>query len=102
MDTIIVPVDGATNIKLDVYDFRSLTPIKSSAAGTPVTVIDGLAYNRTGAEFRWFDDVIRDLPPNAARPKVVAPVARGASGGLVGHDGTLVEAPGEEATLSYT
>jgi len=102
MDTIIVPVDGATNMKLDVYDFRSLTPIQSSAAETPVTEIGGLAYNRTGAELRWFDDIIRDLPQSAARPRVVAPVARGASGGLVGHDGTLVEVPGEEVTLSYT
>ena len=33
---------------------------------------------------------------------VVAPVARGASGGLVGADNTLMEVPGQRLTLAYT
>ncbi len=102
MDTIIVPVDGASNIKLDVYAFQTLVPIRSFSCETPVVEIGGYAYNASGREFAWFDESIGRIPRCEASCRVIAPVARGASGGLVGHDNTLTEAPGEDATLSYS
>ncbi len=100
--TIIVPVDGATNIKLEVFDFDTLECVHSLSAPTPVRTVGGLAYNDTGAEFAWFEDAIRSLPGNLRRAAVIAPVARGASGGFVGNDNTLCEEPGEELALAYT
>ncbi len=100
--TIIVPVDGASNIKLEVFDFETLECINSVSAPTPISTVGGLAYNDTGTEFAWFEDMIRSLPERLRHAAVVAPVARGASGGLVGHDDTLCEEPGEELALAYT
>ncbi len=102
LKTIIVPVDGASNIKLEVFDFESIENIYSQSATTPVRQVDNLAYNSTGEEFAWFDATIRSLPEKMKDCAVVAPAARGASGGLVGYDNTLVESPGEDLTLSYT
>ncbi len=102
MKTIIVPVDGATNIKLEALDFDSLATVYSRVSTTPVTEVDGLAYNRTGDECSWFDDAVSGLPADMRTVEAIAPVARGASGGLVGSDNTLIEVPGESLTLSYT
>ncbi|MBT4482812.1 MAG: hypothetical protein HOC71_03940 [Candidatus Latescibacteria bacterium] len=102
METIIVPVDGATNIKLEVFDFDSLTTVFSRVTETPVTEVDGLKYNCIGKECSWFDSVIRELPDMYKTVNAVAPVARGASGGLVGSDNSFVEVPGEELILAYT
>jgi len=102
MNTIIVPVDGASNIKLNVLDFDSLATIDSFASETPVADIGDLDYNCTEEEFSWFDAVIKELPQNVKDTCVIAPVARGASGGLIGPDNTLVEVPGRGVTLAYT
>jgi hypothetical protein len=61
-----------------------------------------LAYNATGDEFDWFDKAIQSLPDGCRAASVIAPVARGASGGLVGADNALIEVPGQRLTLSYT
>ena len=102
MNTIIVPVDGATNIKLDVIDFDTLAKVFSKVTESPATVEDGLKYNCTVGECSWFDSCIRELPDNLNTVNVIAPVVRGASGGLVGSDNTLIEVPGKGLTLSYT
>ena len=102
METIIVPVDGASNIKLEVLDFNTLTTIFSRVTETPVKEVGGLKYNCTGEECLWFDYSISELPENMRSVRVIAPVARGASGGLIGQDNTLMEVPGKELTLSYT
>ena len=99
---IIVPVDGASNIKLEALDFDTLTTVFSRSTETPVKEVDGLQYNRTGEECRWFDRIIAELPAEMRDVNVIAPVARGVSGGLVGSGNTLMEVPGEELTLSYT
>jgi hypothetical protein len=100
--TILVPVDGASNIKLETLDFETLTTVHSQSTETPVAQSDGLAYNATGREFDWFDSIIQSLPEKCRAAAAVAPVARGASGGLVGADNTLMEAPGQRLTLAYT
>jgi sugar (pentulose or hexulose) kinase len=100
--TIIVPVDGASNIKLEVFDFESLACLHSESAPTPVRTVGNLAYNACTEEFAWFDEAIRALPENLKRAAVIAPVARGASGGLIGSDNTLIEEPGEGLALAYT
>jgi len=102
LDTIIVPVDGATNIKLEVLDFDTLKTVYSRETGTPSTEVDGLLYNNLAEECSWFDRSILDMPDNLRTVKAIAPVARGASGGFVGPNNTLVEVPGEELTLAYT
>ncbi len=100
--TILVPVDGASNIKLEVLDFDTLATVHSAVTESPAKKSEGLAYNATGEEFDWFDKVIQSLPESGRAAAVVAPVARGASGGLVGADNTLMEVPGQHLTLSYT
>jgi len=100
--TILVPVDGASNIKLEVLDFDTLATVYSAVTESPAKKHDGLAYNATGDEFDWFDKVIQSLPDEYRAAEVIAPVARGASGGLVGADNKLIEVPGQRLTLSYT
>lgn len=100
--TIIVPVDGASNIKLEVYDFDTLECLHSVSTATPVRVAGGLDYNDAGAECAWFDEIIRALPSELREAAVIAPVARGASGALIGRDRTLTEVPGENLALAYT
>jgi hypothetical protein len=100
--TILVPVDGASNIKLETLDFETLATLHSASTDSPGREHEGLKYNATGQEFDWFDEVIRSLPESCRSAAVVAPVARGASGGLVGADNTLMEAPGQRLTLAYT
>jgi sugar (pentulose or hexulose) kinase len=100
--TILVPVDGASNIKLEALDFETLATVQSAATESPTAKWEGLAYNATGKEFDWFDEAIRSLPEGCRAAAVVAPVARGASGGLVGADNTLMEVPGWRLTLAYT
>ena len=102
MKTILVPADGASNIKLETLDYETLSTIRSASTDTPVAEHGGLKYNATGTEFDWFDAIIRSLPDPCRSAAVIAPVARGASGGLVGADNTLVEVPGERLTLAYT
>jgi hypothetical protein len=100
--TILVPVDGASNIKLETLDFETLATVHSKTTETPVAQCDSLAYNATGKEFDWFDSVIQSLSDKDRAAAVVAPVARGASGGLIGADNTLMEVPGQRLTLAYT
>ncbi|HUC84044.1 MAG TPA: hypothetical protein VL970_02545 [Candidatus Acidoferrales bacterium] len=100
--TILVPVDGASNIKLETLDFDTLATIHSVSTDSPNTEHEGLKYNATGQEFDWFDSAIQALPGECRSAAAVAPVARGASGGLVGADNTLLEVPGERLTLAYT
>jgi hypothetical protein len=99
---VLIPVDGASNIKLEVLDFNTLTTIHSCSAESPSTEHDGLRCNDTGAELDWFDQAIRELPESCRHVAVIAPVARGCSGGLIGHDNTLIEVPGRRLTLAYT
>lgn len=100
--TILVPVDGASNIKLETLDFETLATVQSASIESPNTEDAGLKYNATGQEFDWFDSVIQSLPADCRAAAVVAPVARGASGGLVGSDNMLIEVPGQRLTLAYT
>jgi len=100
--TILVPVDGASNIKLEALDFDTLTTVHSAVTDSPSAQHGDLRYNATGEEFDWFDRFIQSLPPACRAAAVVAPVARGASGGLVGADNTLCEIPGRRLTLAYT
>ena len=100
--TILVPVDGASNIKLETLDFETLATLHSASTETPGAQHEGLNYNDTGREFDWFDSVIQSLPAEHRAAAVVAPVARGASGGMVGADNSLVEVPGRRLTLAYT
>lgn len=100
--TILVPVDGASNIKLEALDFETLATVHSATAESPKAQHEGLSYNATGEECDWFDATIRSLPAGCRAAAVIAPVARGASGGLVGFDSTLMEVPGRRLTLSYT
>jgi hypothetical protein len=102
METIIVPVDGASNIKLEVLDFHSLKTIASESVETPVRDVEGLDYNCTADECAWFDRTIRTLSGDMGSVRVIAPVARGASGGLIGRDNMLCEVPGEGLTIAYT
>ena len=76
--TILVPVDGASNIKLDTLDFETLATVHSASTDSPNTEHEGLKYNATGREFDWFDSIIQSLPENCRAAAVVAPVARGA------------------------
>jgi sugar (pentulose or hexulose) kinase len=100
--SILVPVDGASNIKLEALDFDTLTTVHSASAASPGAEHEGLKYNDTGAECDWFDSAIQSLPADCRAAAVVAPVARGASGGLVAADNTLTEVPGRRLTLAYT
>lgn len=100
--TIIVAVDGATNIKLEVLDFDTFTTLHSQDTVSPNKEHDGLKYNCTAEEFEWFDSAIRSVPEELKNASVIASAARGASGGLVGEDNTLIEVPGEGLTLAYT
>ncbi|MCE5250459.1 hypothetical protein LLG96_09600 [bacterium] len=102
MDTIVVPVDGASNIKLEVLDFNTLITLMSESTETPVREVQGLKYNCTAEECAWFDTKIRELSRDLGTIRVIAPVARGASGGLVGQDNTFCEVPGGGLTLAYT
>ena len=101
-EIILVPVDGASNIKLEALDFESLAPLHSCVTESPNAEIDGLLVNCTGEEFDWFDEAIRALPAACRNVAAVAPVARGCSGGLVGPDNALSELPGKRMTLAYT
>ena len=98
--TILVPVDGASNIKLETLDFETLATVHSASTASPNIEHEGLQYNATGQEFDWFDSVIQALPAEYRAAAVVAPVARGASGGLVGADNTLIEVAGQRLTLA--
>ncbi len=100
--SIIVAVDGATNIKLEVLDFDTLTTVHSQDTSSPVKEVDGLKYNCTAEECRWFDSSIQSLPYELKNAAVIASAARGCSGGLVCSDNTLIEVPGEGLTLAYT
>ena len=100
--TILVPVDGASNIKLETLDFETLATVNSASTESPGSENGGLKYNCTGKEFDWFDSIIQSLPEKDRAAAVVAPVARGASGGLVGADNSLMEVPDERLTLAYT
>jgi len=102
MTIIVVPVDGATNIKLEALDFDSLTTVFSLVTDSPTTEVDGRVYNSSEDECAWYDECIRKLPGQQRSVRVIAPVARGASGGLIGGDNTLIEVPGKGLTLSYT
>jgi len=101
VETIIVPVDGASNIKLEVLDFDTLETLFSRVAESPAIESEGLKYNCTAEECFWFDSVIRELPGELKQARVIAPAARGASGGLIGRDNTLCEVPGRGLTLAY-
>ena len=57
--TILVPVDGASNIKLETLDFETLATVHSAStdsSGHGITA--GLKYNATGKEFDWFDSAL--------------------------------------------
>ena len=101
METIIVPVDGASNIKLEVLDYHTLTPLFSAVTRTPLAEWEGMKYNDSGSQFEWYEKTIAGLPSELKNARVIAPVARGASGGLIGRDGALCEVPGRALSLSY-
>ena len=99
---IVVPVDGATNIKLEILDFDTLETVYSKTANTPVRTFEELNYNESEEEFKWFDSIIKGMPAELKNAAVFAPVSRGASGGLIGSDNSLCEVPGKGLTLAYT
>ena len=97
-----MPVDGATNIKLEVLDYETLKMVYSQTTEIPSRRVNGLDYNCITDECLWFDSSIRAIPGDKRNAAVIAPVARGASGGLIGSDNTFIEVPGEGLTLAYT
>jgi len=99
---IITPIDGATNIKLEVLDFDTFETVFTKTTQTPVKTFNGLQFNCSGTEFDWFDRTISKLPQKYKNVSVIAPAARGASGGLVGKDSSLIEVLGQNLTLAYT
>ncbi|MCE5273486.1 hypothetical protein LLH00_19585, partial [bacterium] len=75
--TIIVPVDGASNIKLEVLDFDTLETLYSAGAPTPVAELNGLKYNAVSEQFAWYEALIAALPAGLRRVcRVIAPAAR--------------------------
>ncbi len=50
METIVVPVDGASNIKLEVLDYDTLSNVFSRVTDSPSKEFDGLKYNSFGEE----------------------------------------------------
>ena len=101
METIIVPVDGASNIKLEVLDYHTFAPLFSKLAATPVAESGVFKCNATARQFAWYESTIFQLPNGLKEAKVIACAARGASGGLISGDNALTEFPGEGLTLSY-
>jgi len=61
---IIVPVDGATNIKLEVLDFNTLTTVHTNNTISPTKEVETLKYNCTADEFRGLIVVSVHCPMN--------------------------------------
>lgn len=100
---VIVPEDGATNIKLDVFCLEDFSLVTRFITNTPINVIDGWHYNATEAEFIWFDEIITKLPqPIKKQVAVISVVARGASGGFVDKNNRLLDSKDHQHTLAYT
>ena len=99
---IIVPSDGATNIKLEIFDFESLTTLHSKITQTPSGECNGLKCNHTLDEFEWFDKTIAELPEKYKNIAVISPVARGASGGLIDRDNRIIDCDNGRMTIAYT
>ena len=74
--TIFVPCDGATNIKLNSYDFDTLKELSSDVTGTPVKKIDGINYNYSAKEFEWFNSAIAKLPKESKNAVVISSVSK--------------------------
>ena len=101
-EVIVVPVDGATNCKLEVVCATSGETLASTSTATPRREVDGRRYDDLGREWAWFDAAIADLiDPAHDRVLAIAPVTRGASGGLINAEGRLSEVPGADLCLSY-
>ncbi|HBM16661.1 MAG TPA: hypothetical protein DD381_10025 [Lentisphaeria bacterium] len=102
MKTIIVPCDGATNIKVNVYDYDTLLELNSSSTETPTAKIDGMIFNSTTEEFEWFDSAIARLPRELRNAAVISPVSRGASAGLIDSNNKILDSADGKHTLAYT
>ncbi|MEI6055845.1 MAG: hypothetical protein WCR55_07280 [Lentisphaerota bacterium] len=102
MKTIIVPCDGATNIKLNSYDFDTLKELSSVATETPTAKISGMNFNSSVEEFEWFDSAILKLPEDCRNAVAISAVSRGASAGLIGKNNELLDCADGRHTLAYT
>ncbi|HJO92678.1 MAG TPA: hypothetical protein QF753_04700 [Victivallales bacterium] len=99
---ILVPSDGATNIKLEVFDFDTLKTLHADSSKSPAVEYKGLKCNCTAEEFEWFDKTISKLPQKYKNAVVISPVARGASGGLVDNNNNIIDVDNGKLTIAYT
>ena len=101
-ETLIVPGDGASNIKLDVYDFDSLEAIFTTVTETPVSDTENFKCNNILEEFNWFDDAIKSIPAEMKNVVAIAPVTRGASSALIGEDNVILDTSDGDKAIAYT
>ncbi|MCP4180922.1 MAG: hypothetical protein GY756_24430 [bacterium] len=99
---ILVPSDGATNIKLEVFDFDTLTTLHAESSKSPNAEYNGLKCNCTKEEFDWFDKTISELPLKYKNVVIISPVSRGASGGLIGENNDIIDVDNGRFTIAYT
>ena len=102
MKTIIVPGDGASNIKVSVYDFETLETVFETSTTTPAGIVDGYKCNHIKEELNWFDKTIADLPEKYKDSLVIAPVTRGASGAMIGESNNILDTDDGNNTIAYT
>ena len=106
---IFVLMDGASNLKLLVFDSKTFETVKgvdTDSSGMVVTK-DAVVYNNFGQECDWFDAAIAKLDPQY-RKNVLAfsSVARGATGCYVDNKNRLLDGvvggAGERLSMSYS
>ncbi|MBF0207226.1 MAG: hypothetical protein HQK53_10095 [Oligoflexia bacterium] len=107
-ELIIVPSDGASNIKLSAYDFFSLQECSVVMTETPAHRIAGVYYNDIAEELAWFKNAISNLKIigqeklEKKKVAVISPVARGASGALIADKNRILDHASGKYTLAYT
>jgi sugar (pentulose or hexulose) kinase len=102
MKTIIVPGDGASNIKISVYDFETLETVFETSTTTPAGEIDGYKCNHIKEEFDWFDKTIQSIPENLKNTEAISPVTRGASAAMIGENNIILDTDDGMNTIAYT
>ena len=102
MKTIFVPGDGASNIKLSVYDFDSLETLFEESTATPAGEIEGYKCNHIREELDWFDKTIQSLSKNLKECAVIAPVTRAASGAMISENNIILDTKDGRNTIAYT
>ncbi|HJO93966.1 MAG TPA: hypothetical protein QF753_11235 [Victivallales bacterium] len=102
MNTIYVPGDGASNIKLSVYDFNSLETLFEESISTPSGEVEGYKCNHIKDETNWFDKTIKELPESFKNSVAISPVARGSSGAMIGENNIILDTADGNNTIAYT